>query len=376
MTGQKGFQQRSSTAVAASTAGMHRHGLALAAALLALPSAPAFSAELKLPPTSVTAALRSSFVSTNVDGPGDDINDFVLDSVRLQIGGTVTDNIKFTFNTDYNSVTSEVLVIDAIGQFEFTPQFNIWAGRFLPPSDRANLHGPFYGNAWGFAIDGIQDGYPFYAAGRDNGVAYWGDFDRLKISAGVFDVPSTAAAQGGDGEELVYAARVHVSLWDIEKGYYLNGTYYGDKDILSFGAATHSIDGDTSFTIDGLMEKKLPNGGVVSVEGEWASYEGKSGGYMPGSADPFDSSDGGFGLLAYLFPQPVGIGKIQLLGKYATNSYDAVGGDIDRDQLELDVNYVIKAFNARLSLFYIDNSFDGGTAADYSQIGVGMQLQI
>ena len=351
------------------------------AALSASALVPAFiaghagAAEITLPPTTVTAALRSSFVSTNFDGPTKDINDFVLDSVRLQIGGKVTDNIGFTFNTDYNSATSEVTVIDAIGQFSFSDQFNVWAGRFLPPSDRANLHGPYYGNAWGFAIDGIQDGYPFYAAGRDNGIAYWGDFDRVKISAGVFDVPSTSAASG-DGKDVVYAARIHVSLWDIEKGYYLNGTYYGDKDILSFGAATHSIDGDTSFTIDGLMEKKLGNGGVVSLEGEYASYEGKSGGYMPGSSDPFASSDGGFVLAAYLFPQQVGIGKVQLLGKYATNTYDAVGGDIDRDQIEFDVNYVIKAFNARLSLFYIDNSFSGGTAADYSQIGVGMQLQI
>ncbi|MDZ4077810.1 porin [Hydrocarboniphaga sp.] len=350
-------------------------GAAVSACVLAAGQAGA--AEITLPPTSVTAALRSSFVSTNYDGPADDVNDFVLDSVRLQIGGKVTDTIGFSFNTDYNSVTSEVVVIDAIGQFTFSDQFNIWAGRFLPPSDRANLHGPYYGNAWGFAIDGIQDGYPFFAAGRDNGIAYWGDFDRVKVSAGVFDVPSTSAANGGDGKEVVYAARVHVSLWDIEKGYYLNGTYYGDKDILSFGAATHSIDGDTSFTIDGLMEKKLPSGGVVSIEGEWASYEGKSGGYMPGGVGGFDNSDGGFGLLAYLFPQKVGIGQIQLLGKYATNTYEfPASPDVDRDQIEFDVNYVIKAFNARLSLFYIDNSFSGAPIADYSQVGVGMQLQI
>jgi hypothetical protein len=312
--------------------------------LLAIPATGAFAATVEVPPVSVSAALRSSFVSTSVDGASEDVNDFVLDSVRLQIGGSVTDTIKFTFNTDYNSVTSEVVVIDAIGRFEFSPQANIWAGRFLPPSDRANLHGPYYGNAWGFALDGIQDGYPFYAAGRDNGVAYWGDFDRVKISAGVFDVPSTSAASG-DGKDLVYAARVH-----------------------------QSIDGDTSFTVDGLLETKLGGGGVVSLEGEFASYEGKSGGY--GSPDPFDSSDGFFGLAAYLFPAEVGIGKFQILGKFASNTYDAVGGDIDREQIEADLNYVIKAFNARLSLFYIDTTFDGGSGSDFTQIGVGMQLQI
>ncbi len=51
-----------------------------------------------------------------------------------------------------------------------TPEFNIWFGRFLPPSDRANLYGPFYAHEWAVYTDGIQDGYPFVFQGRDNGV--------------------------------------------------------------------------------------------------------------------------------------------------------------------------------------------------------------
>ena len=340
--------------------------------LAALPVGTASATEITLPPISLGAGTRSSFTVTDPES-GDTVNDFTLNSIRLYLTGSVTDQIKLTFDTDYNSSTDEVTVIDAIGRFEFAPTFNIWAGRFLPPSDRANLHGSYYGNAWGFAVDGIQDGYPFESAGRDDGIAYWGDFNRLKLSVGVFDVPSTSAASG-DGKDVVYAARLHLSLWDIETGYYLNGTYYGEKDILSFGLAGQSIDGDTSWTGDALMEKKLGNGGVVTVEGEYARYEGKAGGY--GSPVAFDSSDGGFGLLSYLFPQPVGIGKIQLLGKYATNTYDTAGSDVDRNTVELDLNYVIKAFNARLSLFYIDTSFDGVGGADYTQIGLGMQLQI
>lgn len=46
-----------------------------------------------------------------------------------------------------------------MGRFEISPKFN-WAGRFLPPSDRANLYGPFYANNWAVYTDGIQDGYP------------------------------------------------------------------------------------------------------------------------------------------------------------------------------------------------------------------------
>lgn len=342
--------------------------------------ATAQAATITLPPISVSAATRASFTSTDADAVGDDVNDFNVNSVRLQISGSVTEQIKMTFNTDYNNVTDEVVVIDAIGRFEFTPSFNIWAGRFLPPSDRANLHGPYYGNAWGFAVDGIQDGYPFEQAGRDDGLMYWGDFDRVKVSLGVFDVPSTKGAGDADGDgevdgkDLVYAGRLHVSLWDIEKGYYLNGTYYGEMDVLSFGVASQSVDSDTSVTVDGLMEKKLGGGGVVSLEGEYATYEGKAGGY--GSPVAFEESDGFFGLAAYLFPQQIGIGKFQVLGKYAANTYETAGDDVDSDTLEVDLNYVIKTFNARVSLFYIDTEFDGFDGADFSQVGLGLQLQI
>ena len=77
--------------------------------------------------------------------------------------------------------------MDAIGRFEFNQYVNIWAGRFLPPSDRANLYGPYYANDWTPYADGVADYYPNVAIGRDNGVAYWGDFGLAKVQLGLFD---------------------------------------------------------------------------------------------------------------------------------------------------------------------------------------------
>ncbi len=325
---------------------------------------------VELPPVTVGAGMRTSFTSTDTDGAADDVNDFNLNSVRLYLSGQATETISFSFNTDYNASTNAVTVIDAVGQFAFSPQFNIWAGRFLPPSDRANLYGPYYANAWNFAADGVQDGFPFVSAGRNDGVAYWGNFSRLNVSLGVFDVPSTKAG-GAEPSDTVFAGRLHLSLWDIESGYYLNGTYYGDKDILSFGVATHSISGDTAVTFDGLMEKKLGNAGVVTLEGEYATYEGAAGGY--GSPVPFSESDGYFVLGAYLFPKPAGMGQFQVLAKLGTTTYDTAGGDMELETSELNLNYIIKAFNARLSLFYLDQSFED---ADSTQLGLGLQLQM
>jgi len=339
--------------------------------VMAFVSAPAAAAEIKLPDVSVGGGLRTSFVSKHVDGAAQDVNDFNLDSVRLYVSGSVTDYLKFNFDTDYSSATSQVNVIDAIARFEFSPSFNIWAGRFLPPSDRANLNGPYYSNEWGFATEGVQDGFPFFAAGRDNGVAYWGDFGGLKLSAGVFDVPSTTG-----NEKVVTAARAQYDFWDKEAGYYLNGTYYGDKDILALGVSGQAVSGNNAVTVDGLLEKKITGGGVVSAEAEYAKYKG-FGGYTTSTVAPtFANSDGFFVLGGYLFPQQVGVGKFQLLGKYAKTNYDGGAADFDQKTTEVDVNYVIKSFNARLSLFYIGTDFDAPAKPNFSQVGLGLQIQI
>ena len=342
--------------------------LSAAAALLALPFSTSLAAELNLPPISVGAGVRTSFSSVNVDGPGEDVNDFSLNSARIYISGKATENISVMFNTEYNpdgDGDRSVDVIDAAVQFSFSDQFNIWAGRFLPPSDRANLYGPYYASNWGVFRDGVQDGYLFETTGRDDGVMYWGQFGIAKVSFGVFDVPYTR----GDSDVL-YAGRVQLDFWDAENGYYLNGSYYGDKDLLAVGVAGQKVGSSTGITGDFLLEKKLGNAGVVTVEAQIADYEAPQG-YVGGA--PADS-DGYYVLGAYMFPQVIGIGKVQVLGKYGESTYKMLSGDQDLETLELNLNYIIKGQNARISLFYIDQDLEssgGGT-----EIGLGLQVQI
>ncbi|MEO8070932.1 MAG: hypothetical protein ABI652_05990, partial [Acidobacteriota bacterium] len=173
-----------------------------------------------LPPVTVGAGLRTTVGSTAPDG-GDSTTSITLDSARLYIAGPVTDKISFMFNTEYNGSTQAIGVMDAAARIAVSPQVNLWFGRFLPPSDRANLYGPFYSNAALPYTDGVQDGFPAVAVGRDNGVMYWGQFGKVKLAAGAFDGTSLTG-----NSELLTAARVMVDFWDPEGGYYLNGTYY------------------------------------------------------------------------------------------------------------------------------------------------------
>ena len=207
--------------------------------LAALPFAQASAGDV-----TVGGGMRTSFSAMNFDTvvgedevESDSTSDFALNSARLYISGKATDNIGFMFNTEYNSDDEEIRVIDAAAQFSFSGgTHNLWVGRFLPPSDRANLYGPYYASNWAVYQDGVQDGYPFETEGRDDGVAYWGQFDKVKVSGGLFDGKSAT----GDTDPL-FAGRVQVDLWDAEDGYYLNGTYYGTKDLLAIGGAVQAL---------------------------------------------------------------------------------------------------------------------------------------
>jgi hypothetical protein len=322
------------------------------------------------PPVTVGAGMQSSFVHTAPDG-GSSTDAFVLNSVRLYVSGTAAKKIKFMFNTEYDGAGNHVTVLDAAAQFAVSDKANFWVGRMLPPSDRANLYGPYYSNEWAVYTDGIQDGYPFVATGRDNGVLYWGQFDKVKLSAGAYDGTSAT----GD-KTLLGAGRVQVDFWDPEGGYYLNGTYYGAKNLLAVGLAGQVQGSNKSaWSADFLLEKKVPGGGAFTIESEYAKYS-KLGGYNARYAE----SNGAYALASYLFPPTPGMtGKFQVLGKYAKANFSKGLTGVDRNYgqktTELNLNYIIRDFNARVMFFFKDTRFDA-VQTNFKQVGIGVQLQM
>ncbi len=338
-------------------------------ALTAAMGSVAQAAEVKIPDTTIAASLRTSFVYTDFDTSGS-TSDFALNSLSVYLNSKLTEKIKFSLSTEYDSSNQNVQVQDAIAQFELSPGFNIWAGRFLPPTDRANSTGAYFANHWNFATDGVQDGYEFVAFGRADGVAYWGDYadQKLKLSAGLFDIPRTKGEN-----EVMMAARAQYNFWDAEPGYYLSSTYYGSKDILAVGIATNVVESKSTSNIDFLLEKKVGDGGALSLEAEYIKYE-ELGGYN----SDFASGDGYFVLGGYLLPTPVGPGKLQFVAKFGTASFeDGNTADYEQDTAEFNLNYIVKSYNCRLSLFVKDTSFSDTAPAgkeDNTQIGLGLQL--
>lgn len=341
---------------------------ALTVLCLLLPGVTPAAAQDQPRPINIAIGARTAFIHT--DPEDDDARqEFVLDSVRLFVNGAVTPQIKVAFNTEYDGPSNQVRVMDAIGQFEFSPKFNVWVGRFLPPSDRANLYGPYYSNHWAIYTDGIQDGYPFISAGRANGAAYWGQLGRFGVSGGLFD----GASVTGDAT-LIKAGRLEVDLWDTETGYYPSGTYYGSKNIFTLGVAGQVQESDnTAVNVDLLLEHKVGQGGAFAIESELARYD-RLGGYNARYA----VDQGGYVLASYLLPVVTGPGRFQVLGKVARASFSggltAADPDYDQTTTEFNVNYILKGYDARIMAFYLDTRFNA-VRSDVKRIGIGVQLQ-
>jgi hypothetical protein len=365
------------------------------------------------PPVTVGAGLQTSFLHHR-PAEGDPVDNFRLNSLRFYVNGQASDNISLMVSTDINyggtlfvcpedgscgagfgNQGNEVQVLDAVAQIAISDKFNIWFGRHLPPSDRANLHGPFYSHHWAVFSDSLQDGYPFLFQGRQNGATYWGQFGKVKLSAGAYDGSSTGV--GNSSTNLMTAGRIQVDFWDPEAGYYLNGTYYGQRNLLAIGLAAQTQAGDvvpavigtdgtviddlttkTASSFDFLLERMTGNGSAVSLEAEVVRYDGL-GGYptVPGSA--YQTLTGGFLLAAYLFPEMSGPGQFEILAKYglATFSQDrnAAYPDFDQKTSEVNFNYILNEFNARVMVFFKKTDYTA-VRMDDTQIGVGLQIQI
>lgn len=342
---------------------------------------------------SVGLGLRTSYTSAEDGSPSGTSrsSDFELDSVRLYVNASLNKYIKGTFNTEKNADES-IKVLDAYAQFEIMDEFNVWAGRMLPPSDRANLDGPYYLNAWSYP--GVVSQYPAKFAGRDNGVTVWGKLaDKLvTYSVGAYEGHNNVAGASSEDDNLLYAGRLQFDFWDkgLDPAYYTSSTYYGSKDVLSVavaamyqkdGVGTAAVAGDyMAWNIDALLEKKLDGGAAVTLEGAYYDYDtDDTADVAPGfgGADATDNVGGitqGDGYLvgaAYLFPAQVGWGKFQPYLRY--QKYDNDLTDVDSKQYDYGVNYVMDGHNARISATYTRNETDG--SEDLDKFVVGLQLQ-
>jgi hypothetical protein len=298
--------------------------------------------------------------------PAEGVGVTTLD-VRPYISGQVAPWLKFTGNLDLNNGDGgSIHVLDAVAQFEPSELFNVWLGRFLPPSDRANLSGPYYQNAWNYPA--TVNGYPSIYAGRADGAALWGQINngQLKYQAGVFTVDPTVPLG-----QAIYAGRLVFNFLDPEPGYYNSSTYYGAKDVLALGGTiqykkTADPAGDKKLlglNLDLLFEKKLIAADVLSLEGAYYNFDqGNDAGKQGWSA---------FGLASWLFAAKAGPGRLQPMFRYQ-HAVGPLGGDPTRTY-DAGLNYILDGHNARAGV--VVQHTTPATGSSFTGVQLGVQIQ-
>ncbi len=361
---------------------------------------------------------QNAGIPAAVPGSGsNDYNFFNPDDARIYLSGSAFGGlVKGTFDTALagngtfigpNNVTS-VNLLDGIAQFEFNDYMNFWMGRFLPPTDRANLDGPFYQTPWDYPF---VSNYPSLFDGRDDGAAYWGQAGkgRLKWQMGIFN--GIRYYNGGgdpvdpnaDGNYFVIG-RVTVNLLDPEPGYYTQSCYFGDKEILAIGitgafqrdaGGTGANQADfTAGSIDLMWEHRLGNCGVIDVETAFYKYNY---GITPTQAataaiDPaaafgvINQGNSEYVQVSYMLPQPICVGRLsgrlQPFSRYQyyardfrtqAAAFSSDAGPLFYEGLDIGVNYVISGYNAKTTVAWEQRNAEGGFTYDLLRCGVQLQ---
>jgi len=359
----------------------------------------------------VGAGIRTSFDSQSGTGVTDR-NYFAVDEARLFFTGKVTKVIGFELNTDIsgagglgfreitNSANLEGLpatihLLDAIVKFEFNDYANIWIGRMLPPNDRSDLSGPFFINGWDYPF---VSNYPGIFEGRDDGVAYWGQWlgqngGQLKWQFGLYNGqgrfsagndwpigPANSPNTNGDPE---FVMRVVLNLFDPEPGYYNASTYYGEKNIAAIGfSLTDQHDAEASaggkvgtffgWNLDFLLENKMTAYGSGTFEAAYYRYD-------VGGNVAQDVAGTAYLLFAgWLLPQQVGCegfcGRFRPYARWQHYTRDdfavAAANEDAKEEWDLGTQFVIKGHNARIDTFYGHQELDGGGHDNLFRTGV------
>jgi len=336
----------------------------------------------------IGAGLRTSF-GFQEDGAAsgnDAAKNFDLESIRLYTSGQVYKGLFFEFNTEIDS-NGDINILDGIAKMEISDPFNMWLGRMLPPSDRATLSGPYYQNMWDYPI---VSRYPSVIAGRDEGLAVWGQVldAKLKYQAGLYEgvdnkttfpnLPNGNPNGVNPKDSPLLAARITYNILDGESGYYNSSTYYGKKDIIALGFVMQSQSdhvlnngqlGDfLGLNVDFLLEKSFGNGGVMDIEAALYIYD-------------YDNvNPDALGLMvvgSYLIPGKLGgYGQLQPKARLQVLDVDNMTGfaNYGAKVLDLQLDYVMDGHDARSSIILSQTNPEVGNS--YLSLKFGIQLQI
>jgi hypothetical protein len=297
-------------------------------------------------------------------------NNFSLEEARLYMHGQAMklgDSGDLAFQLDFASDSGDTIrTLDAYTQFDFNDYVRFWFGRMIPPCDRASLEAP---------LDPTTFDYPLMSADqiminkiRDEAATFWGE-----LQGGMYKYyfAVSRGRQGGPNQKdnLRYSLRLNADFLDPEPGYYPMAWYDGAKKIASVGASYQTQNdgaGNVGLAGPGIIRAanwketsidyrvEIPDatGGIIDSEGAWYNYDL---GNVTDTSGFLVQGHGYFVTGGYVFPQKVGIGKIEprvVWQQFYRSSVNTVGSRGKQQRFDLGVNYLIKGHDIRVDGFW------------------------
>lgn len=305
------------------------------------------------------------------DRPDGDLSDFLVRRVYLAVDGTVTSWLGFFVHVAGDRFGQRGLDNPGLGLGSGLAMRDGWVSvRLL--EDALQLHAgrmyvPFtrnYGTTSTKALlttdlDWVQGGYRggiFYpnTVGRDDGITLWGNLagGLVQYRGMVGDGIDDAVRNPDDNPRL--AGRLSVSLLEPETSWFNQGSYLGEREVLSVGGGVDhqrlAFDGTqedyVAWTVDAHYDRPAGEG-AVTAEASYIDIQNAPNGVnltglVPGAdADVLSLKAG------YLLPEGMGPGRIQPFGRYEWIRVDD-GGDTRVGGLGL--NYFVDGHANKLTV--------------------------
>ena len=225
------------------------------------------------------------------DGSGGYQQNFLIRRIRFLIGGQVAKNVFFFAETENGnlgkstqavggaqvakSLGTGFALLDAVGEWRISKEFNIQFGEVRVPISREALKG----STSNFMLDFSAYAFPTSAAlqnqsERDTGAMLRGYFvcDRLEYRAGVF----SGFRAPGVKNSTRFTGRLQYNFFDTEVYSFVSlpGGYYGTKKILAIGAGYDAQSDYSAYAGDVFFDWPVGAGNGITAQADFIHYDG------------------------------------------------------------------------------------------------------
>lgn len=337
-------------------------------------------------------AQNRSYTSATHDG---DSTDMFLRRNRITLSGQKNDEIGFYVQIEAGNDSKggnddrSIYYRDAYITYDRSDEVRFIVGRFKSTFSRENLEACLEP----LTLDRSDISYTPFGGSRDTGAVVWGNLSDARFQYRFM------FADGREGDVVPaksprLTTRFHWSALDPEYDYGYRGTYLGTRKVFTLGAAfdyqataayaNYPLKSDAkdykAWTVDGFLEYPLKSG-TYTASAAWFNYSlGNAINQSPDASLPLNTELEGYYVKAgYLFPQPVGAGRLQLFARHDAADYHLTGGILDKRVFSGGANYYLDGQSLKITIEHqkIDyaNPVSGNAALqDNSQTTLGFQF--